>query len=300
VARTAGGAGVPLQDIFNANPAIIREFIGDIDDLMESMDLEGLKVPVLLQPDFKIIDGARRIQAALNLGWETIPAIATNDWETIEDTFLKTLKWERKGLPFLPMRWLELQEQRDILVQIRAASPRGRRAPARPRGTGRDKTRGPYSKVDLDLQPLLRVSISDLKGIQTTAGLLKRIEVEHPDRFQEALEKVMEIEASGNSPWANRPLQLILKPSSLDPAPADERAAKKQSQQFGAAVNVLRTVCRELVDIGNVNAALAPEEARKFFNVINQSLVDLHLARKRLVAAAEYKEREGRNGDIED
>ncbi len=123
MARTAARTGVPLKAIFDANPRAIRDDLGDLTELSASMDAEGLKVPLLLTPDFRIIDGARRLQAAYELGWTDVWAVATDTWATVADIFSKALAFEKKGYPFLKMRWMETFQQREIIKESYALGP---------------------------------------------------------------------------------------------------------------------------------------------------------------------------------
>ena len=51
-----------------------RRVTGSVDTLAASMAVEGLRHPVLVMPSGDILDGKRRILAARQLGWQTIPA----------------------------------------------------------------------------------------------------------------------------------------------------------------------------------------------------------------------------------
>lgn len=69
------------QDIFlsliDPDPEQPRKHFQDVDDLAQSIDANGLAVPILVRPmgeRFTIVHGERRYRAALSLGWETIRA----------------------------------------------------------------------------------------------------------------------------------------------------------------------------------------------------------------------------------
>ena len=51
-----------------------------LDRVQASMAKDGLKVPLLVNTDKVVLDGLRRLVAAQNLGWETIPCAVTNDY----------------------------------------------------------------------------------------------------------------------------------------------------------------------------------------------------------------------------
>jgi len=53
-----------------------------IDDLVDSLHVHGQQVPVILsgsKPPYKIVDGFRRIDAAMRLGWESVQAIVRGE-----------------------------------------------------------------------------------------------------------------------------------------------------------------------------------------------------------------------------
>lgn len=58
----------------------------DVSGLMESMEDIGLIYPVVVSPSKQIIDGHRRVKAAKELGWDTIPIITIPN-ENIDQVF---------------------------------------------------------------------------------------------------------------------------------------------------------------------------------------------------------------------
>ena len=52
----------------------IRKENKSIDSLADSMRVYGLLNPIVLDSDYMLIAGFRRLQAAKELGWTTIPA----------------------------------------------------------------------------------------------------------------------------------------------------------------------------------------------------------------------------------
>ena len=47
----------------------------NVDDLLESMPVDGILEPLAVKPDGTVISGHRRLMAALRLGLETVPTI---------------------------------------------------------------------------------------------------------------------------------------------------------------------------------------------------------------------------------
>lgn len=63
---------IPIKEIKMRNR--IRRQVGDLSALKQSMRRHGLLQPVLIDPDNYLIAGFRRLEAAQELGWETIEA----------------------------------------------------------------------------------------------------------------------------------------------------------------------------------------------------------------------------------
>lgn len=49
-----------------------------VDDLVDSMSIDGLYYPILVTAKYVVIDGHRRLAAAKRLGWKTIGAVITD------------------------------------------------------------------------------------------------------------------------------------------------------------------------------------------------------------------------------
>jgi hypothetical protein len=60
-----------------------RAYDGQVDDLVESIQAEGLKHPIVVTTEYEVVDGLRRIDAATKLGFTHIPAVVTNDYPTM-------------------------------------------------------------------------------------------------------------------------------------------------------------------------------------------------------------------------
>lgn len=63
---------VKISDIKLKNR--VRQDLGDIDSLKESLKTYGLLNPITITQDYILIAGERRLQAAKQLGWENINA----------------------------------------------------------------------------------------------------------------------------------------------------------------------------------------------------------------------------------
>lgn len=71
---------LPIDHLLNANPSWIREDLGDLAPLMKSMKKEGQQQPVLVDETYRVIDGARRVVAAANLGWSSVHVVVAHSF----------------------------------------------------------------------------------------------------------------------------------------------------------------------------------------------------------------------------
>lgn len=105
---------LPIAQILNSNLAWVRRDVtSDIsknldDDLTRSLQVEGMKLPILLTPDLVVADGARRLMRARALGWREVPVTITSDWDVVRAHYAKARELEAQGEPHMPMSWGEL------------------------------------------------------------------------------------------------------------------------------------------------------------------------------------------------
>lgn len=99
-----------IKEIREANLSWVRRDLGKLDELRDSIESDGLLLPILTTPNMLMVDGARRLEACAQLGWKAIPAIATSDWNTVKRYFDRARELVREGVPNLPMTWLDLTD----------------------------------------------------------------------------------------------------------------------------------------------------------------------------------------------
>lgn len=56
-----------------------REDVGDLDDLMQSIERIGLLHPIVIRPDDSLVAGERRLRACEKLGWTDVPVRIVDD-----------------------------------------------------------------------------------------------------------------------------------------------------------------------------------------------------------------------------
>ena len=63
---------IPIEEIKFNEDNRIRKDLGDLDTLKESMKNFGLLQPIIIDSNFNLIAGMRRLTAARSLGWKEI------------------------------------------------------------------------------------------------------------------------------------------------------------------------------------------------------------------------------------
>jgi ParB-like nuclease domain len=137
---------LPIQDIRNSNPVWLRsaDNLQPLDALAKSIQRHGMLLPVLVRPDFVMLDGARRLLAAEKLGWTEVPVIVANSWTIVLRYYeqLNKIESETPGSFNKQLRWSELDELWSVLLKpiqhdqrmAQAVNERRRRARLRQQG----------------------------------------------------------------------------------------------------------------------------------------------------------------------
>lgn len=91
-----------IRHIVNANPSWARSQLGPLEDLRESVKQHGVQVPLLVLPDFLMVDGARRLVVAKELGMAYVPVRIVRSWNDVMKYFRPI------EADCLPMDWPDL------------------------------------------------------------------------------------------------------------------------------------------------------------------------------------------------
>lgn len=107
-----GHPTIPANLIRNANPTWIRSISrGSVKDLAASIDKHDMRLPILIKPDYQVIDGARRFVAATEvLKWDHVPVKIADDWFIVHQHYLNAqkLKTEFEDDHSVLMNWEEM------------------------------------------------------------------------------------------------------------------------------------------------------------------------------------------------
>jgi hypothetical protein len=189
-----------LGAILNANPAWFRGEITDLDSLAASIKKVGLKVPVLLTRDLVMIDGARRVMAYKQLGFDDIPVILTDSWDEVVDYYLSLRKHEAAGLPYQRMKWEEL----DQLWRLGLVPLYLPKRYASQRQTLRAKKRGeplpqPTMGVNHDLGPMFNMAQGTVKAIRDLFTSLRRVQEARSKQAVQEAKRLIDLVEGRNS-----------------------------------------------------------------------------------------------------
>jgi hypothetical protein len=203
---------LPIADIRKANPTWARSDLGDLVELRRSIHKNGIQLPLLLLPDNHLIDGARRLEAVDELGWDTVPVVITNDWDTVRAYYAQVHDMAEEGWSTQPPDWQMLYDiSQGHRVRNRSFAQEGAlyRAYAVRRSAQRAQTRATNNeKRQLGIQPKPRerfdyvdevarmfgYSLSDFRTIRQAFARLNLIKELQPERYEEAKKYVRETE----------------------------------------------------------------------------------------------------------
>ena len=89
--------------------------LGDLQSLMDSLDVRGLMNPVTVNSDYELIAGHRRLESARRLGWEMIEVQVV---EAPDELSMLELELE-ENLHRLDFTAIELSQARERIEKLR-------------------------------------------------------------------------------------------------------------------------------------------------------------------------------------
>lgn len=178
-------ATLPISSILDINPVWIRRELTQLEDLKTSLRDHGMLLPVLLTRDWEMVDGARRVVAAHQLGWTDVPVIIEPEWDMVM-TYFKEAK-RRAGLgQAVPMTWLELAELwAEPVTRLYATERRQRGLKTRrlhKSGVEVDEPEYPTTSTAFsrDVRAMFGFTDSDIKSLRDIRSALNRIATTPP------------------------------------------------------------------------------------------------------------------------
>jgi ParB-like nuclease domain len=104
-------ATLPVSSLIGANLAWVRQDFGPMDALIQDIKEHGIRQPILIRPDYQVLDGARRLVAAASAKVQYAPIVQCHTWERFEENF-------RPAAPdAYPMTWIEIRDLLDLSLR---------------------------------------------------------------------------------------------------------------------------------------------------------------------------------------
>ena len=277
--------GVPIKLILNANPVFVRgeDVHKGLEALAHDIRQFGLQTRVLLDPDYQIIDGARRVLACKMLGMTHIPAVSTKDWPTIRDHMLATRKVEENiGIMPLPYRWLQLADWYNRVLKP-FALPYERERANKTRKAKLPRSTEHYSQTLIEITEMSGTGLnpskmSDILRVSSTLVMIKR---DAPELYESSVAYVERAETTGEAASrATIQLRKFMADRNVAETTADRKVADQQIALVAKAASLLSVISGEL-DF-ELNPAVTEQEAKDLFKLIHPHVRRLSVLRKRL------------------
>lgn len=298
-ARTTGAkpaVTVQLKHITNVNLASPREDLGDLSDLKRSIKRHGLQVPILLMPDFSIIDGVRRVRAMSELYDNTdVPAVLAESWEEAKYHILRTTRpAEEAGWPHLPMNPLDVavlnhMTMHELFTVGRLERGWETRRKAKVNGHAPASSGLSREFVDQQLAEMYGFDRATIKNWRDLYGAFNSLVRKRPEMRTQGLELLHNvlhnnwrvhsvlatIRAFSNfqEPGTRRfvigenrgPVEVVI-------PPADPKVAAEQEQLITRMINMLETMAGEVASLKYINSAMSLDTARQLLRDLSSEL----------------------------
>jgi hypothetical protein len=262
---------LPIDHILNANPVWIRDELGDLGPLAKSLKKEGQRQPILLDHTYRVIDGARRVEAARMIGWTTIYVVVARNFFVMSDLLVAA-----QGTPLqLPH---DIFAKMELLAILRDAySPHVRAMSARTRGQSHSKElveRAAGSGVDIPHALGLTPSATEELGRVRRFYLLPDHTPEVRQQLREAMYPLrFEIFTL---------LEAMRDALQIKPLVTNRKVLADQRALFPRALAGIRGGILALPEPRLLDPGHSPEDLALWLNEINKIHKDIFLIRKQI------------------
>lgn len=276
--RQAMSGSISLMELlYNANPALVRADMGDMDALKKDLQTNGMRFPVLAQPDYLIIDGGRRAVAARELGWDWVPTQLTRNWDEV----CGRLAINNTQPDCKPMRWLETG---DLITRILKPL-------YNPVRLTRERTQKSRSRFFEELQEPLQMNYTQIEHVVRIHGVVESAR-DQPELHNRMRELVTSYEPYGSDePYGRihsvhrmlldlrniwRKTGQLATPIMVPPSKASVTrprtrlvtsvpetpvlAPAEQLQRITSITETLEALAREIASLGAINPLLPAED----------------------------------------
>lgn len=262
---------VPLSYIDNAHTSYIRRDVledqATLAAMVKSIRKIGLILPLLITPDSEIIDGAIRLEALRQLGWEAIPVVIAHDWDTVKNYFIEVQRVTNEGMKPKPMWWMDEGDRiENYLKPIYAPHALTIRAPRGSLTVPRSKS-SRYGRVYNDLSEMFGRSPSKLTILRDLRAALNAAEKTKGAEFSKQLLAMIEqMQADGAGVHtALATARSAVRSARVTVDKTDNRTTRAlgraQMEAIERLVLVLTTVAQQAQNLGAISPTMDPEAA---------------------------------------
>ncbi len=220
----------------------------DISALMQSINDEGLQVPILIDMENNLIDGLRRLEATRKLGQTQIQAVSTFLYPKACEAIKEAREHGKHAAPLTGQRIWEIYEAMLVLMRKTLAHYRLGRARGLP---SRHRTGGGHL-----LARALGVSSED--RIRKISKFYRMLNDKDPAIRKKAGEALVMIEKGLLTYHGG--LELVLKPQGLS---GDIKSAPDQAKALEASALAISSATRVLSRLGPLHKNLSREDAER-------------------------------------
>lgn len=282
--------------VLNANPpgSWVRTGVRAEPALVDDIKAHGVKMPLLLLPDFRVVDGAKRLLAASALHLTEVPVRIANNWDDVYSYFIEVRRREEEeGLKTEPLQLRELNELFKIIVPLYGAE-RVKNiglSKRKPRPVSPDSRSNTTSTVNRLLGQMMGMASSDVAVRRNIFAAARKCVSKSPELGKEAWDLIDEAMARGARIYSlegilrdmaeGRPVEgrrlypnarkgenletlarirVVTDPEALQP---DARLAAQQQRRIDNILMLLKNIGDEADTFEPLNAAFPLEDAER-------------------------------------
>lgn len=286
----------PTRDLINANPAWVRHdlAVNVGSELLWSVGRHGVQVPVVMQPDGVVIDGARRVVAADIVRLATVPVVVCDTWQKAYEALIANKEFELKfgetnwWTDPEPWTWLEIMDWYNRIVRplyeptLRAI--RGHNAKKQQKQESRT---GPILMTQAG--EVLGMSTTAMKRISASFSIMNKFKVDGEiDKYTEAMDTWQRVERASHYPSELLRFMEELRRGGGRLIPmADARESAKQVAALTSGLAVMTTAVKQLKSLGYLNDAMSLADATDLLTQLKKIISDSNAVRRELVRLVE-------------
>lgn len=167
---------LPTRTVLNSNLSWVRgENMGDLDSLHADIKERGLQLPILLMPDFQVIDGARRLLTVDSIGHKEVPVFIATEWGGVVKYYkeVRRLAAKDRTLRPMPMGWYELDYLIGTVLFAAYGSERTRNRLEQEKSRQRGQVHDALPKYNDVMADVLGIDLAYLRRIREAVAAVR-------------------------------------------------------------------------------------------------------------------------------